>query len=44
MKIGEERGESGEGVPGWILRYVYRPLIRTTATRFRKAMANYKNT
>lgn len=33
--------ERGEGVPGWILRYVYRPMIGFTANRFRKAMNSY---
>ncbi|MCE2901135.1 MAG: molybdopterin-dependent oxidoreductase [Gemmatimonadetes bacterium] len=32
----EERGRS---LPGWFLRFVYRPLIRTTASRFAKAAA-----
>ena len=35
--------ERGEGVPGWVLRYVYRPLIGFTAGRFRKAMTTYDN-
>lgn len=31
--------ERGLGVPGWLLRYAYRPLIKPTVRRFRKAMA-----
>lgn len=29
--------ERGRGVPGWLLRYLYRPLIKVTAKRFAKA-------
>lgn len=35
--------ERGEGVPGWLLRYVYRPMIRSTAAKFKKAMNMYHN-
>jgi DMSO/TMAO reductase YedYZ molybdopterin-dependent catalytic subunit len=35
----EERGRWG---PGWILRYVYRPLISRAVKDFRKAMAEYE--
>jgi hypothetical protein len=28
-------------VPGWLLRYLYRPLIRPTAARFERAMQQY---
>lgn len=30
--------ERGQWVPGWILRYLYRPMIRATAARFERAM------
>jgi DMSO/TMAO reductase YedYZ molybdopterin-dependent catalytic subunit len=30
--------ERGRGVPGWLLRYVYRPLVRRTAATFERAM------
>jgi DMSO/TMAO reductase YedYZ molybdopterin-dependent catalytic subunit len=30
--------ERGRGVPGWLLRYVYRPLIAPTIRRFRRAL------
>lgn len=33
--------ERGQWVPGWLLRYLYRPLIRPTATRFERAMQQY---
>ena len=29
--------ERGRGVPGWLLRHLYRPLIRATAARFANA-------
>ena len=32
---GEERGQ---WIPGWLLRYLYRPLIRPTAARFARAL------
>jgi len=35
------REERGIGLPGWIFRYLYRPLVRPTASRFRKAMVAY---
>jgi len=31
--------ERGLGTAGWLLRYAYRPLIKPTVRRFRKAMA-----
>jgi DMSO/TMAO reductase YedYZ molybdopterin-dependent catalytic subunit len=31
--------ERARWIPGWILRYVYRPLISVTVKKFRKAMA-----
>jgi DMSO/TMAO reductase YedYZ molybdopterin-dependent catalytic subunit len=30
--------ERGRGVPGWILRYLYRPLVRPTAQLFRREL------
>jgi DMSO/TMAO reductase YedYZ molybdopterin-dependent catalytic subunit len=30
--------ERGRRVPGWLLRYLYRPLVRPTITRFRRAL------
>ncbi len=33
--------ERGQWVPGWLLRYLYRPLINPTATRFERAMQQY---
>jgi len=30
--------ERGRGVPGWLLRYLYRPLVRPTIRRFRTAL------
>ena len=33
--------ERGRWVPGWLLRYLYRPLIRPTASRFERAMEQY---
>lgn len=30
--------ERGQWVPGWVLRYLYRPLVRPTASRFEQAM------
>lgn len=32
--------ERGIGVPGWALRYAYKPLIKPTIRRFEKALAN----
>lgn len=34
--------ERGRGIPGWLLRYVYRPLIRVTAAQFAKGMTEYE--
>jgi DMSO/TMAO reductase YedYZ molybdopterin-dependent catalytic subunit len=36
------REERGQWVPGWLLRYLYRPLIRPTAARFERAMRRYR--
>ena len=33
--------ERGQWIPGWVLRYLYRPLIRPTASRFERAMQQY---
>jgi len=33
--------ERGQWVPGWVLRYLYRPLIRPTALRFERSMQKY---
>jgi len=33
------REERGIGLPGWVFRFIYRPLVRPTAARFRRAMA-----
>lgn len=33
--------ERGQWVPGWLLRYLYRPLIRPTASRFERAMQHF---
>lgn len=33
--------ERGRWVPGWLLRHLYRPLIRPTAERFDQAMRQY---
>ncbi len=33
--------ERGRGAPGWLLRYLYRPLIRPTIARFRRALARH---
>ena len=30
--------ERGQWVPGWLLRHLYRPLIRPTVARFSQAM------
>jgi len=35
------REERGQWVPGWLLRYLYRPLIRPTAARFERTMQQY---
>jgi DMSO/TMAO reductase YedYZ molybdopterin-dependent catalytic subunit len=36
--------ERGRGAPGWLLRYLYRPLISRTVARFAKAMAEHEIT
>ena len=33
--------ERGQWIPGWVLRYLYRPLIRPTAARFEQAMQRH---
>lgn len=33
--------ERGQWVPGWLLRYLYRPLIRPTASRFERALRKH---
>ena len=33
--------ERGRGAPGWLLRYLYRPLVPGTVARFSKAMADH---
>jgi DMSO/TMAO reductase YedYZ molybdopterin-dependent catalytic subunit len=35
------REERGRWLPGWLLRYAYRPLIKSTAAKFAKAAAKY---
>jgi len=35
--------ERGRGAPGWLLRYLYRPLVPGTVARFAKAMAEHEN-
>lgn len=35
--------ERGRGVPGWLLRYLYRPLVRPGIWQFKRAMENYLN-
>jgi DMSO/TMAO reductase YedYZ molybdopterin-dependent catalytic subunit len=36
--------ERGRWVPGWVLRYLYRPLIRPTALRFERALQKHLET
>ncbi len=31
--------ERGRGLPGWLLRYLYRPMVRPTIRRFRRGLA-----
>jgi DMSO/TMAO reductase YedYZ molybdopterin-dependent catalytic subunit len=33
--------ERATGAPGWVFRFLYRPLIRPTVSRFHRAMAEY---
>lgn len=33
--------ERGQWVPGWVLRYLYRPLVRPTAVRFEQALQRH---
>ena len=33
--------ERGQWVPGWLLRYLYRPLIRSTVSRFEREMQRH---
>lgn len=35
--------ERGQGLPGWLLRLLYRPMIRPTAARFAQASAGYQD-
>lgn len=35
--------ERGQWVPGWVLRYLYRPLIRATARRFEESLQAHLN-
>jgi DMSO/TMAO reductase YedYZ molybdopterin-dependent catalytic subunit len=35
--------ERGRGLPGWLLRTLYRPLVSTTARYFAKAMEDHRN-
>lgn len=37
-----EHEERGRAVPGWLLRYLYRPLVSGTSARFARAMAERK--
>ena len=34
--------ERGRGAPGWLLRYLYRPLVPATVEQFAKAMAEQR--
>jgi DMSO/TMAO reductase YedYZ molybdopterin-dependent catalytic subunit len=34
--------ERGVGLPGWVFRYLYRPLVGPTIRNFRKAVAEYR--
>ena len=34
--------ERGRGVPGWLLRHLYRPLVGPTIERFRRAMDQHR--
>lgn len=34
--------ERGRWLPGWLLRYLYRPVVRSTAKRFRVGMLKHK--
>ena len=33
--------ERGQWVPGWVLRYLYRPLVRPTVSRFERALRRH---
>lgn len=35
--------ERGRGLPGWLLRYLYRPLVRPTMRYFARAMEEHRN-
>ena len=35
--------ERGQWVPGWILRRLYRPLVRSTISSFERATQNYRD-
>jgi DMSO/TMAO reductase YedYZ molybdopterin-dependent catalytic subunit len=34
--------ERGRGLPGWLLRWLYRPMIGPTASRFERELAGYR--
>ena len=36
--------ERGQWVPGWLLRYLYRPLIGTTVARFEREKRRHRQT
>ena len=36
--------ERGRGVPGWLLRYLYRPLVPGTVARFARALEKHEGT
>lgn len=36
--------ERAVGAPGWFFRYLYRPLVRSTAARFRRTLAEHLGT
>lgn len=38
-RVAEE--ERGQGAPGWLLRYLYRPLVRPVARRFERALQQH---
>ena len=33
--------ERGQWVPGWLLRYLYRPLVRSTALHFEQTLQRH---
>ena len=36
--------ERGQWVPGWLLRYLYRPLVRSTVSHFKREMQRHLET